>query len=263
VNRGEIARRHFKAYIHTIQDALQQRDRFDLLIAPYNSGAALAAIGSMVCAKQGLPFFSQTLLLPVFTPYRFTGTPGEPEPKALPYDNSRLIPALQAQYTGWPPPTRVLFIDDEIGNGTAFTSAMTLCKEVFAARGDIACTIVAEENGFRVDYSFPGVRANLIPFARRPSPEISGVLFDIVPEAIVSEFARIGVSDRKQIACTLLELPVKTLDGRTPTITHDLVRKARLLLPEFQELRRQFFRRIHDLAEEGWQELSRDSRSRP
>lgn len=231
---------------------LRGRQRFDLVLAPYNSGAVIVQIASTVCARHNVPFFEPTLFVPIFTPYRYAADGKWDRPETMPYDNSLIVPGLKAKCGTLPPPKNVLFIDDEIGNGTAFSAVMAMVRTALGVEDDISCTIVAEENGFRTDYSLPGVRAKLVPFARRPSPDVNGILFHLVPEAIVAAFEKVGVFDRKQILCTLMGLPVKVLEGCAPTITYDLYHKARSGVPHFERLQSRFLDDLNCLAHQAW-----------
>jgi hypothetical protein len=215
--------------------------RFDLVVAPYNSGAVMVRLAERVARSQGVRFWP-ALLIPVFTPYRFADYTSS---QAMPYDNAALIPGVRKTLASFQRPVRaLLFIDDEIGNGSAFNECM---KVVAAARaggfhGRCSCVIVADEDGTHKAYSFPGMAVNFTPYAVRPSPNVAGIIFDLVPDSVVDAFRAVGngLLDKKQVASVLLGLPVKALINGVPQITNKLNRQAESSIRNLARLRVDF-----------------------
>jgi hypothetical protein len=213
---------------------------YDLVIAPYNSGAVMVRLAERVALASGVSFWP-ALLMPVYTPYRFMGTNGQ----AMPYDNTALIPETRKILATLPFPVRsLLFIDDEIGNGRAFEECM---KTVTAAAEDdtgvpSSCLIVADEDGVHKTYAFPGIDVRFRPYAVRPSSHVSGVVFDIVSDFLVDVFRGVGngLLDKKQVASILLGLPMKTLVNGVPQITEELNRQAESVIGNLPRLRADF-----------------------
>ena len=105
-----------------------------------------------------------------------------------------------------------------------------------------SCVIVADENGSRKNYTFPGINVRFMPYAVRPSPEASGVIFNLVSNLLADSFHRVGngLLDKKQVASVLLGLPVKTLVNGVPRITHELNKEAERVLKNLGRLRADF-----------------------
>lgn len=215
--------------------------QFDLVVAPYNSGAVMVRLAERVARSQGVPFWP-ALLIPVFTPYRFADLASS---RAMPYDNAALIPEVRKTLASFQRPVRaLLFIDDEIGNGRAFEESL---RVVTAALGEdhhapCSCVIVADEDGAHAAYSFPGMDVSFVPYAVRPSPNVSGVIFDVVPDSIVDAFRGVGRGqlDKKQVASILFGLPVKTLINGVPRVTNELSREAAEVVRNLAQLRKKF-----------------------
>ena len=240
--REHEAKAHARAFALSIATLLRAGGgRFDLVIAPYNSGAVLVDVAHRVAHRVGRAFWP-TLLLPVYTPYRFANATNKAGARP-PYDNAALIPGIRR--TKFPGLARsLLFIDDEIGNGRAFAECMTV---FMGAVGDdapvpLSCMIVAEEDGAHTAYAFPRLTVQLRPFATRPSPWASGAFFELVSDELAEAFRPVGDGrlDKKQIASILLGLPTKTLVNGVPRITDALNREATRLVAGFDTLRAEF-----------------------
>jgi hypothetical protein len=248
------AEEHFHAYAQTIGSLLATGPtRFDLVVAPYNSGAVMVRFAERLAAARGVAFWP-ALLIPVYTPYRFLGRSGS---QTMPYNNSALIPEIREFLSRLPrPPRAILFIDDEIGNGRAFEECL---RGVTSAAQDDSLlpssyVIVAAENGSRKSYSFPGVSVRFMPYARRPSPDVSGVIFDLVSDSVMDSFRGVGdgLLDKKQVASILLGLPVKTLVNGVPRITHALNIQAEKVVMNLARLRVDFETYIDRLIAIRW-----------
>ena len=215
--------------------------QYDLVVAPYNSGAVMVRLAERVARSQGVLFWP-ALLMPVFTPYRFADLTSS---QSMPYDNAALIPRVRKTLASFQRPVRsLLFIDDEIGNGRAFEECM---KVVAAALGknrreSCSCVIVADEDGSHAAYSFPGMDVRFMPYAVRPSPSVSGVIFDVVPDSVMDAFRGVGSGrlDKKQVASILLGLPVKTLINGVPQVADALSREAADVVRNLAQLRADF-----------------------
>ncbi len=233
---------HFRSYVRAVEGLLSaSAEKFDLVVAPYNSGAVMVRFAKRVADRHAVPFWP-ALLMPVYTPYRFTGSAGG---RAMPYDNSALIPEIRQKISGLPSASRsLLFIDDEIGNGRAFNECMRIVTS--AVRDDalvpVSCAIVADENGTRKNYSFPGMDVCFRPYAVRPSPDVSSVIFDLVSDSLADAFRGVGngLLDKKQVASILLSLPVKTLVNGVPRITDGLNKEAERVVIDLARLRADF-----------------------
>lgn len=238
------AEEHFHGFVQTLASLLHPGlAPFDLVVAPYNSGAVMVRLAEKVAAARGVSFWP-TLLIPVYTPYRFLGDDGS-GPQTMPYQNSALIPKIGKFLFKLPhPPRALLFIDDEIGNGRAFEECLSCITSATTdgARLPSSCVIVASENGSRSDYSFPGVSVRFISYARRPSPDASGIIFDLVSDSLMNSFRGVGsgLLDKKQVASILLGLPVKTLVDGVPRITQELNTEAEKAVPDLASLRADF-----------------------
>lgn len=224
---------------------------YDLVIAPYNSGAVMVRLAERVAAARGASFWP-VLLMPVYTPYRFAGRNGQ----AMPYDNAALIPETRKVLAAFSCPVRsLLFIDDEIGNGRAFDECM---KTLTAAVGDdtgvpSSCVIVADEDGVHKTYAFPGMDVRFRPYAVRSSPHVSGVIFDIVSDVMMDAFRGVGkgLLDKKQVASVLLGLSVKTLVNGVPQITEELNQQTEAAIGNLPRLRADFTAYLDGLIAEG------------
>jgi|GEM_PF-6810333 len=203
---------------------LLREEQFDCILAPANSGSIMYVLLRGLCHRENI-FIPPAIIVPVFTRYKF------PDGKELPFDNALAAEAVRPQLRAIDAPTitNVLFLDDEIGNGTAFSA----CWDVFrAAAGEriartCTCTILAEENGFRSEYPLVGVQTRLAPFAKRPSPDVSGIIYHAFPEDPMCEFREaFGDRDIKEIIATILGMPIKALAGRKPILRYELLRAA-------------------------------------
>lgn len=243
------AERHVCAFARAITVLRRAGDaHFDLVVAPYNSGAVMVRLAERAASRQGLSFWP-VLRVPVYTPYRFANVS---DGRAMPYDNAAILPEVRKTWASLRLPVRsLLFIDDEIGNGRAFAECLKL---VAAARADAprepcTCVIVAEADGFHDTYSFPGLDVRFSPYAVRPAPTMSGVIFDLVSDVLADVFRGVGDGrlDKKQVASILLDLPVKTLVNGVPQITHGLNRQAEKIVWNLARLRADFEAYIDEL----------------
>jgi len=237
LNLKAIAAGHFSGFVEVISKLARSPAKFDLVAAPANSGTILSYLFGEIY-RQFNRIAPQALVLPIFTPYRFSEIAAGAE---LPFDHGALVDQAAAQLSRIKNLRTVIFLDDEVGHGTAFRSTMeVLLAAARQARkhGPRSCLIVAETNGLGWLYTFPPLEVQFEAFALRPDYSVSGTFFEIVPDELIRSIQAIFPElDRKAAIATALGLPIKQLSGRRPELTDTYLRRIREMQPDYEKNR--------------------------
>lgn len=243
------ARRNLKRLIALIYYLIVEKNvKFDILIGAGDSGISLVKIAEMV--YQYIELESPLILnLPII---RW-------EPKWLNYhgqdtklfDNSIFIPQIKDKVDSLNKIENILIIDDEITNGTAVKSAVTILLD--AADKDkispnLKLTIVAEDQGFKTDNYWDRVITEFYTFDVNET-EVNNVLSYIVPwrmeEKIKEQFSDKEVSSKVRLN-SLLGLPSKEFERfeeyiiEKPVFTNSLENKIKNKIPDFTNMQTEF-----------------------
>lgn len=220
-NVGIYAKEHLSRYIAMIYHLIEEeKKRFDIIIAAGDSGIGMVGITGMIFTELNVEF-PQVLSLPI---YRFL--PGSDEKASNRFDNSHLIPPLRKQLRGLGNIKRMLFVDDEIGDGNTVEIALELILEASKKEGirfdRPICTIVAEDQGFDPGRIKLEVKIDFQPY----TSEIKGlnnVITYHIPYKFYSPIRKL-YSDKelesKALVNILLGLPLKDFNSGKPRFSY-------------------------------------------
>lgn len=204
---GPLSVRNLKRLIGVLYYLIvDKQTEFDLIIGAGDSGIALTKVIEIFYQLNNLKP-PQILNMPI-TRFNYGFTL---------YDNSILIPKVKEELKSLKQIKNVLFVDDEIANGTTLKAAL----DVLLASVDknkistpLKVILVAEDQGFKTDHFMDDIEINMYPFAK----EIKGLLTVIryiTPWSIQLKIREHFNDDQigsKSLINLLLNVPIKETD---------------------------------------------------
>jgi hypothetical protein len=225
-----IAKNHLKGYSKALTSLLQEK-KFDLIVAPANSGSAMIGLAEIITqvADLNLP---RTLILPVFS-NMYDG---------MEANNESLIPKIAGNNSLSSRYHNILFLDDEINLGTTFVTVIRLLKDAGKITDSSSCTILAEGNGHLWDYPIAPIKSDFLPYALRPNSEWHNLIFNYMPFYILEDFQdRVDMRlSPKDVAALLFSLPLKDLLGNKPFLNYELLARAEMRMRNFKNYQMQW-----------------------
>jgi len=245
INYGKIGKQKFSNFSHTIKRlSLDERLKFDLLIAAGNSGQSMAKFTTMIFNELGKP--SPPILEVPFFRY----LPGQREnPDGL-FNNEIFLAGIKTQLKQIGGDIRkVLFVDDEIGKGLTAWGVLDLLNEGLSNAGKPQIKdyyIVAEDQGFKIPGRYKNVK--FIPYDSETEGH-NNAIFYFTPSKFDKPLKKIF--DEKELSFhsrtnLLLSLPVKEFNGGKPRYTTKFLKTAKRKIPDFQKLQEDY----HDFIRE-------------
>lgn len=259
VSLQPLALRHFKRFVAVLYHLIVVKNqKFDLIIGAGDSGIWLAKIVEMFYQKLGLKL-PIILTLPIVR-YKFTYIKYDGQPLDL-FNNSVLIPEAKRQLKKLEKLENILYVDDEIANGTTSREAIkivlkTIRKDKIAR--NINLIIVAEDQDFNPNNFLDGITVTIYPFAKEV-PGIHGVINYIVSPEIEKEikthFNEQEAGSKVRINM-LLDLPSKDKELKEkmfipkPIFIYDSNKKAKQEIPNFSQLQTEFKENLNKWIDE-------------
>ena len=152
----------FKMYIALLYRlCVEERNQYDLLIGPGDSGAVMIYFAELFYNAVGIPI-PPKLILPVQR-FKIDG-----DDKSGKYDNNSLAYLVKGQIPN--KFSKALFIDDEIGQANSASQCAKLIADNLAEsqmRNRILFTIVADNHGFEWHHDIPPIAIQYYSFSRK------------------------------------------------------------------------------------------------
>lgn len=240
----QVAQEHFKRFVGTIYRlVVEQQRRFDLLVGAGNSGVGMVKCTQLIYDHLQIQV-PPTLVLPIYRHW-----PKDARTEENLFDNAVLLPEVKRQLGGPGSLRKILFVDDEIGGGTALRAVVNLLQLARPNQsGDMAVTVVAENHGFNADIKIAGISIQFFPYAE----EIKGLNNLVsygIPYAIERPITRLY--NDKQIGSVerfnlLLGEPVKKMENSQPCFSVEREELKRRI-KDFSGLQGRFEKHIRQL----------------
>lgn len=248
---GQLSVRNLKRFIAVLYYLIVEKQiKFDLIIGAGDSGIALAKVIEIFYQLNDLKP-PQILNMPI-TRFNYGFTL---------YDNSILIPEVKEELKSLKQIKNVLFVDDEIANGTTLSAALKVLVvsiEKKKISNPLKVYLVAEDQNFKTENFMDGIDIEMHPFAK----EIKGLLTVIryiTPWSIQLKIREHFNDDQigsKSLINLLLDVPIKeteTIDGiKIPKAKYtyrerDLLKKE---VPGFEGLQKKFRNQVEEWIKE-------------
>jgi hypothetical protein len=237
INREDAAR-SLAAFVAAIK-RLDLRS-YDLVFGAGDSGQIMAWITRTIYEELGIaepPF----IVMPI---YRHAD-----EAETILFDNNIFSEELKSAVSR-NPVNEVLFVDDEIGGGSAAAASIKLI-EACLGKDKRHYTIVAEDGGFDVRAVFTGLDVDFVPTKKREEGVFNAVAY--LPDLELREEIEALLGDKvecytaKTAMLTLLDLPIKEFNDGRPAFTYryrDMVGRE---VEDFERKQNDFQRQLREL----------------
>lgn len=242
------ARRVYKSFVLTLRKLLvEEKQQFDLVVGPGDSGAVMVKFTQYVYEVLQIPP-PKFLWLPVLRPSQeYFDQASLKAEEQIEVFSKTVRKQISTEVIG-----RILFVDDEIGQGEAMQVAISA---VAKARGQHQLadhvTVLAEDHGFAADkIELPNTVVEFRPF----SAYVGGIynaIFWLIPsrfeEPIKQALRGKKVDSDKYPMSILLNVPLKELANGYPIFSyrfHELVAARVPNLPALQKEFQDYIRRV-------------------
>lgn len=213
IQRANYSLQKFIALVKRLAD--EEKLHYNLIIGPANSGISMVYLYDIVLSalKINKPSY---LFLPIFRPESPLYESGTD------ISHNNLLSSVKDLISKLPKGLKVLFLDDEIGAGTAAHTALDLLVDAAKITGSKIekFTIIAEDLVFQNTYR-KDVAVDFIPISKHPLDGVYNVISGLVPhdlsEAIQSEFQGHKLR-RTEVFNIALGVPIKVLVNNVPQL---------------------------------------------
>jgi hypothetical protein len=204
IDYGKLAHNSLNSFVATVQKAIKSSD-YDLILAGGDSGSIMAWITEVIYTELG-KVAPQKIVLPS---YRHSD-----DAETILFDNRIFKSDITLSITN---PKRILFVDDEIGEGNTIRGVLSVLAEVITSRPKV--TLIAENEdfdpslveGWEVEHLIPQMRAegvfNAISY-------ITPARFEDPVKLLLAPLIH-NLND-KNVMATLLNLPIKQWNDGQP-----------------------------------------------
>lgn len=231
----------------------QNKENFDLIIAPGNSGIMMGKITEMTYEYLGIKS-PPILKMPIYLRDR-TG-------KRIKFDNSVLIPQIKKQLKNVKNLNKILFVDDEINQNDPKTARVVLnlikgsVSEKLANKVSVFIVAEGRWKGILRNIDISGFKIKFMPFEIADKKEWKGI-FNFVSYEIpwkIQEQIRKYYSDKiigsKEMFCILFGEPIKLFNNGKPTLSHKWEPILKRKVGNFSKLQGSFKIHIKTLIKE-------------
>lgn len=250
----------FNSYIALLYNLIfVERNKFNLIIGPADSGTFMASVCEMLYGILDLPV-PKILILPVQR-YERPCTDTGPE-----FNNEHLIDYVKAELTDLKEFGNILFIDDEISERalTAKAAISAVCKSIPADSKPkrLLYTIIAENHGFQWRYDLDPVAIRYYAFGnkiRDGQHHINGSIFYTIGDEIFEKYKNFELQcdeltpkpiERKHLAAILTDGRLKTSKDKIPVLTEDFLDEIKRQVIDFEQDKTQFINDVVKLIRE-------------
>lgn len=239
INLGQKGLDNLDGFLKTLINLLvKQKIVFDLIIGPGDSGITMVKISEIVYNETKLQL-PPKLLIPYFRYQKKDIT------KGIRFSgNDVLVSAIKDELLNIGALNNILFVDDEIGNGSTVKGIIRLVAQ---ARPDLfknkpTLYILAEDHGFDPKAVTDRIFTKFIPFATKIEGVHNAISY-IVPKKLekpIDELYPDTVYNDKARMNALLDLPIKVLKNGKPIWSYEFIEKLDKKIPNFKQMQREF-----------------------
>ncbi len=219
---------------------------FDLIVGAGDSGIAMVKLTEMVYQKLGQKMPTK-LLVPF---YRYTQ---KDIPNGQIADNSALIATIKRELSAVDEINTILFVDDEIGDGTTLKGIIDLINQ--AKKNSIGeqdvIYVVAEDKDNQFEQKIE-TKIKFLPFAYKNEGTFSAISY-VIPdnfEGPIKEKYSDKEHSSKERMNVLLNLPIKTMINGVPRWSKNWQVQLEKEIPGFEGLQQGFKQYLDNLLEE-------------
>jgi hypothetical protein len=179
--RRDLAKSRIKMFVAALyRQLVEEKEKFDLVLAAGNSGLYMSVIAKMVYESLGIeaPTF---ITIPI---YRFKDIEG----KIALNDNSSLSSLVKGKLDSLPEAAKILFIDDEVMQGLTVKASLELILEERPDLTSIRCLVIAEHHFFEWHHNMTKVSINFFAYSRLIQG-LNGNISYFIPEELFSKIS--------------------------------------------------------------------------
>lgn len=241
----------FKKYIAWLYRlVVEEKNNFDLIIAPADSGTFIAEAARMfyTTIKKRAP---KIVVLPILR-YKKLGIDTGKH-----YDNSTLLPQVSKELAGLKRLKSVLFVDDEIALAYTAKEAIRLAldavpKKIIANR--VIYTILAENHAFEWRYDIPPVAIKYCAFSNK-TKGVNGAIFEIIADKVWKKFQEVDSTiSKKKIACLFSSGLIKAIEDGKPVLSNKILVTIKREILDFETYKENFLKYVKILIQQATEE---------